>query len=187
MKMPAMKSVIGIQSRTNRETDMTIDFQDESGVSLPIDPVSIASEVIPAVLDYLKCPYEVSVGLLITNDEAIRKLNLEYRQIDAATDVLSFPMENFPTPFDPLWLEGPEAADCFDPDSGELLLGDIVISADHVLAQSEEFGHSVKREFAFLTVHSMLHLFGYDHMTEDDARQMEQIQREILDILEIYR
>ena len=70
--------------------------------------------------------------------------------------------------------------DYFDPDSGELLLGDIVISLDHARAQAEEYGHSLKREIAFLTAHSMLHLFGYDHVNEDDRIQMEKMQEEIL-------
>ena len=70
--------------------------------------------------------------------------------------------------------------DYFDPDSGELLLGDIVISLDHARAQAEEYGHSLKREIAFLTAHSMLHLFGYDHVNDDDRILMEKMQEEIL-------
>ena len=78
-------------------------------------------------------------------------------------------------------------AECFEPDSGELMLGDIVISADKVLEQSAEYGHSVKREYAFLIAHSMLHLMGYDHMTEEDAAEMEHLQEEILKQLNILR
>ena len=74
-----------------------------------------------------------------------------------------------------------------DPDSGELLLGDIVISADKVAAQAEEYGHSRRREFAFLIAHSMLHLMGYDHMTPEDAAEMERLQEEILQQLGIAR
>ena len=75
----------------------------------------------------------------------------------------------------------------FDPDSGELLLGDIVICYDRVIAQAEEYGHSVKREFSFLIVHSLLHLFGYDHIDDNDRIIMENTQRDILDILNITR
>ena len=77
--------------------------------------------------------------------------------------------------------------DCFEPDSGELMLGDIVISADKVLEQAGEYGHSVKREYAFLITHSMLHLMGYDHMTEEEAKEMERLQEEILALLHISR
>lgn len=77
--------------------------------------------------------------------------------------------------------------DCFEPDTGELLLGDIVISADKVLEQAKEYGHSTKREYAFLLTHSMLHLMGYDHMTEEEAREMERLQEEILTQLDIRR
>ena len=78
-------------------------------------------------------------------------------------------------------------ADYFDPESGELLLGDIIISADKVKEQAQKYGHSEKREFAFLTAHSMLHLCGYDHMAEEEAKLMEQKQEEVLTVLGITR
>lgn len=112
-------------------------------------------------------------------------MNREFRQIDAPTDVLSFPMLEYQTPGDFSGFE--EEEDSFDPESGELLLGDIVISKDKVLRQAEEYGHSPKREFAFLIAHSMLHLFGYDHMEEDERLVMEQKQREILERVGILR
>ena len=77
--------------------------------------------------------------------------------------------------------------DYFDPESGELLLGDIVISLDRVKAQAEEYGHSVRREYAFLIAHSMLHLFGFDHMEEDERTVMEQKQRDIMEKIQIMR
>ena len=80
-----------------------------------------------------------------------------------------------------------EQEDCFDPESGELTLGDIVISKDKVLAQAEEYGHSPMREYAFLIAHSMLHLLGYDHMTEEEAADMESRQSRVLDHLNITR
>lgn len=80
-----------------------------------------------------------------------------------------------------------EAEEYFDPESGELLLGDIVISKEKVISQAEEYGHSLEREFAFLIAHSMLHLFGYDHMEEKERLEMEQMQKEILDKLCIRR
>ena len=95
-------------------------------------------------------------------------------------------MVNSETPGDFSFLEE-DSEDCFDPDPGELLLGDIVISADKVAAQAEEYGHSRRREYAFLIAHSMLHLMGYDHMTPEDAAEMERLQEEILQQLGISR
>jgi probable rRNA maturation factor len=165
---------------------MTLDFENESGKDLGLELYELAEEVIEASLDYMDCPYEAQVSLLLTDNEEIHSLNLQHRQIDRPTDVLSFPMVDYETPGDFGFLEE-EGSDCFDPDSGELMLGDIVISMDKVLEQAEEYGHSVKREYAFLITHSMLHLMGFDHMTPEDAAQMEQLQEEILKQLNILR
>ncbi len=78
-------------------------------------------------------------------------------------------------------------ADCFDPDSGELILGDIILSVDRIRSQAQEYGHSMLREFAFLTAHSMFHLCGYDHMEESEAAVMEQKQEAVLTKLGITR
>lgn len=165
---------------------MTIDFENESTKELELELYEIAEEVISFTLDYMNCPYEAQVSLLITDNEEIHRINLEQRQIDRPTDVLSFPMVEYEIPGDFDFLE--DAGDeYFEPDSGELMLGDIVISADKVIEQAEEYGHSIKREYAFLITHSMLHLMGFDHMTEEEAAQMEQLQREILDELQITR
>lgn len=164
---------------------MTIDFENESSLDLGLDLYSIACDVVSCALDYMECPYEAQVSILITDDEEIHQINLEQRQIDRPTDVLSFPMVEYEIPGKFDFLE--ECDDCFDPDSGELLLGDIVISADRVAAQAEEYGHSRKREYAFLIAHSMLHLMGYDHMTKEEADEMERLQEEILRTLGIGR
>lgn len=165
---------------------MTIDFENESTKELELELYEIAEEVISFTLDYMNCPYEAQVSLLITDNEEIHRINLEQRQIDRPTDVLSFPMVEYEIPGDFDFLE--DAGDeYFEPDTGELMLGDIVISADKVIEQAEEYGHSIKREYAFLITHSMLHLMGFDHMTEEEAAQMEQLQREILDELQITR
>ncbi|MCD7817772.1 MAG: rRNA maturation RNase YbeY, partial [Lachnospiraceae bacterium] len=132
---------------------MTIDFQNECEGRLDIDLYAVAEKVIDCTLDIMECPYEVYVGLLVTDNDEIHRLNLEHRQIDRPTDVLSFPMIDFETPGDFGWLEE-EGDNCFDPESGELVLGDIVISADKVVEQAEAYGHSVTREYAFLIAHS---------------------------------
>ena len=113
-------------------------------------------------------------------------MNSEFRQIDRSTDVLSFPQVEYTSPADFSWAEEHEA-DCFDPDSGELVLGDIVVSLDHVKDQAAQYGHGCRREFAFLIAHSMLHLLGYDHMEAQEAAVMEQKQADILDGLGIRR
>ncbi len=166
---------------------MTIDYENEYGEIPGLEPERLAEQVITAALDYLNCPYEERVGLLLTGDEEIHRLNLEHRGIDRATDVLSFPMTQYERPGDFSMFEEEEDVGCFDPDSGELLLGDIVLSMDHVFAQAREYGHSARREFAFLIAHSVLHLVGYDHITEEEAGEMEHIQNEILNQLNITR
>ena len=164
---------------------MTVIFTDEADKSLDIDCEKIARDVGEKALDLLQCPYEASVSLTLTTDEDIRAVNRDFRQIDRATDVLSFPMIPFETPAGYEILE--EDDSFFDMDSGELLLGDILISVDHVLQQAEEYGHSVTREFAFLVAHSMLHLLGFDHMTPEEAEVMEQKQEAVLSALGITR
>ncbi len=132
------------------------------------------------------CPYECSVNMLLTDDAAIHSMNKEFRGIDRATDVLSFPMVDYKEPGNFDGLEE-HTEEYFEPESGELLLGDIVISVERAKAQAAEYGHSVKREMAFLTAHSMLHLFGYDHMEDAERIEMERMQEEILAKLSIGR
>ena len=165
---------------------MTLLYEDEYGKEWPFDPEKLADKVIEACLDYENCPYEVQVNLLLTGNEEIKEMNRDFRQIDSATDVLSFPLLSYEKPADFSHVEE-EEADSFDPESGELMLGDIVISGDKVIFQAEAYGHSVEREFAFLVAHSMLHLCGYDHMTEEEAKEMERRQEEILTGLSITR
>ena len=148
----------------------------------------IAEEVILEALEQEGCPYEAEINLTLVNDEEIRRINEEMRSLDRSTDVLSFPMVDFASPADFDMLEEMEAGegfdtladDVFNPDTGELMLGDIVISVDHCLKQAEEYGHRVQREYAFLIAHSMLHLMGYDHMIPEEAAEMEQRQERIL-------
>ena len=120
-----------------------------------------------------KGDYEVSITF--TDNEEIHDINLYHRNIDSATDVLSFPL------MDENGFSLNHETDCY-------MLGDIVISTEKAIQQAEEFGHSFEREIAFLTVHSMLHLLGYDHVTsEEDEREMFEKQDLILDALGITR
>lgn len=130
-------------------------------------------------------PYEVS--LIFVDNENIRDINEELRGIDAATDVLSFPMLNYE--------EKKVFKDCYlnyefspiDLDEGNLVLGDIVLSLERAQEQSEEFNHSFEREVCYLIIHSILHLLGYDHMEEEDKIIMRKREEEILSKFQINR
>ncbi len=165
---------------------MTIAIENESSVKLDFDYEALIEQVVMGCMDYEDCPYEAEVNVLLTDNEVIHEINKEHRQIDAPTDVLSFPMVDYERPSDFDWLEN-ASEDYFNFETGELVLGDIIISLEKVLEQAENYGHSIKRELAFLVAHSMLHLFGYDHMEEEERTAMEARQRTILDGLGIRR
>lgn len=167
---------------------MSLYMEEEGNLKLPetVDAEATAELVIEAALNYIGCPYEAEINLLLTTDEDIQEMNRMFREMDKSTDVLSFPMLEYETPGDFSRFEE-DSADAFNPESGELMLGDIVISKEKVLAQADAYGHSPRREFAFLIAHSMLHLFGYDHMEEDERTVMERKQREIMELVQIPR
>lgn len=159
---------------------MTINLEYETEIKLNVDYKAIADDIIPAALDYENCPYEAEVNLILTDNEAIQEINRDYREIDAPTDVLSFPMVDFERESDFDHVEE-HVEDYFNPETGELILGDIIISVEKVMEQAEKYGHSKERELAFLIAHSMLHLCGYDHMVDGEREVMERKQREILE------
>lgn len=165
---------------------MTSYVENETEVEMPFDMQEILDKIMDVVMEMEACPYETTVNLLLTDNAGIREYNKNYRELDQETDVLSFPNICFERAGDFGQVEKQEA-DCFDPDSGELILGDIILSADRILLQAQEYGHSVLREFAFLTAHSMFHLCGYDHMDEQEAAVMEQKQEAVLRRLGIVR
>ena len=164
---------------------MTIEITWEAENPFSFDAGAVLKQVIEAALDAEECPYECEVEVLLTDNAGIQEINRENRGIDAPTDVLSFPMAEYPAPGDFSRLE--EDEDCFHPETGELLLGDIVISLDKVREQAEKYGHAEERELAFLTAHSMFHLMGYDHMEEEERKIMEEKQERLLDLLGIRR
>lgn len=165
---------------------MSLMIEQEVDVVFDFDHEKLAQEVVEFAMEHEGFPYEAEVNLTLTDNEGIHEINKMYREIDAPTDVLSFPMLSYEHAGDFSALEeGYE--DNFNPDTGEIMLGDIIISIDRVREQAEAYGHSERREYAFLIVHSMLHLFGYDHMTEEEATQMEAKQHQILDAMQISR
>ncbi len=153
---------------------------------LPFDYVKTATEVLEGFLDATQCPYESEVSILLTGEEEIREINRSQRGVDSVTDVLSFPLHEYSTPagYDEL---DDDSFDDFDPESGELLLGDIVLCLPKMREQASSFGHSTKREYAFLIAHSLLHLAGYDHMLPEDEERMTDMQNAILNDLGITR
>lgn len=164
---------------------MTLHMEYETDTELGFDCASLAKEVAEKVLELEKCPYEVQVNLIVTDNEEIKRVNTEFRGIASPTDVLSFPNCEYPIPGDFSAVE--DDISCMDLDTQELVLGDIMISVDKVISQAEEYGHSTRREFAFLVAHSMLHLTGYDHMEPQEAQEMERFQEEVLQSLGIGR
>ena len=139
------------------------------------------STVITAVLAAEQVDIPCEVNVLVTDDAAIHEINLDMRNVDRPTDVLSFPM------FELVPGEKPGAEDT-DPDTGLVPLGDMVLSLERARAQAEEFGHSVEREICYLAVHSILHLLGYDHMDEGEMKaQMRGREEAILSGLGINR
>ena len=142
----------------------------QNGITVDEALEALVTQVVEKVLTYEECEEEYEVSISFVNNEEIRSLNMEYRDIDTATDVLSFPMVEF---IDEELEEEDENAEYIEE---EIALGDIVISMEKALEQSEEYGHSFNRELAFLLVHGMLHLLGYDH--EEGASEGEMFEKQ---------
>ncbi len=134
-----------------------------------------------ASLKYMEFRTDVEISVVLIDNEGIRDLNNMHRGIDRATDVLSFPMFEYDE-------DGEIIEDYAEfNEMGELCLGDIVISLERAHEQAEEYGHSFEREVGFLSVHSMLHLLGYDHMTPEDEEEMFGYQKDILNEIGLTR
>ena len=152
--------------------DIYIDWELEG--ANPYKP--LLTRVIAAALEAEQVTIPCGVDVLLTTNEGIREINLEQRQIDAATDVLSFPMLEL-TPGVPPTGEG---EDELDPETGLCCLGDMVISVERAKEQAAEFGHSIQRELAYLAVHSVLHLLGYDHLDEGPQKARMRAREEAI-------
>ncbi len=160
---------------------MTHEILFDAEVPVPEGLETHLTSVIAKTLELqgIKTPCEISI--LLTDDAGIHEINLDQRNIDRPTDVLSFPM------FELEAGELPTEED-LDPATGLIPLGDMVLSLERAQAQAQEFGHSVLREFSYLTVHSILHLLGYDHMDEGEMKaQMRGREEMILEMLGISR
>ena len=165
-----------------------INFWDEIAEDINEEELALAKKVIEHILQKEGCPFDCEVNLTMTDNDGIQAVNKEFRDIDKPTDVLSFPNCDFDTPGEFSQFRDEDVYfDCFNPENDYFVLGDIMISRDKMLAQAEEYGHGVTREYAFLIAHSVLHLIGYDHMEEEEAKHMEAKQNEYLNDLGITR
>ncbi len=142
---------------------MTIYYNYEAERKLHIPWMDIISDTVNGTLEYMKYRKEAEVSVTVVDEQEIKALNNEFRGINKVTDVLSFPIGDR------------------NPETGETVLGDIVLCAEKIISQAQEYGHTRKRELAFLTCHSMLHLLGYDHIEDEERQEMEELQRRILD------
>ena len=144
-------------------------------IKLPTGTRLLIRKACNATLKYENFEDNAEVDVSIVNDEIIKEMNREFRNIDDSTDVLSFPL-------------GEDGNYDINPETSALMLGDIVISVEKVIEQAEEFGHSFEREIAFLTVHSMLHLLGYDHANGGlEAVRMREHEETVLEQLGLKR
>lgn len=154
---------------------VNVEISLDEGVTVPEGSEELVVKCCEAVLQYEGFDDLAEVSVTFTDDDRIHELNKQFRNIDRATDVLSFPL-------------GENGVYDTNYDTGAKMLGDVVISVSHAIAQAEEYGHSIQREIGFLTVHSMLHLLGYDHINnEQEEKEMFSRQKEILDMLELKR
>ena len=151
----------------------------EKDTEVPEGFLSLMQQAADAAVEVEGIGRRCAVHILLCDDDMIAEYNRTYRQLDRSTDVLSFPLINYPS--------GRTAGTCdrrlaeaYDDEYDACMLGDLIISVPHALAQAEAYGHSPEREFAFLTVHGLCHLMGYDHIEEADRVRMRRREEEIL-------
>lgn len=161
---------------------MEHDIWVETELETPFPHEDFLRQCITKALELENVTLPCEINVLITDDSGIHQINLEQRQVDAPTDVLSFPM------FDLTAGQPPMDEKFLDPATQRIPLGDMVLSLERASAQAEEYGHSLQRELGYLAVHSVLHLLGYDHMDEgEQKRQMRQREEAIMNELGVPR
>ena len=146
----------------------------ESELDAPFPYEAFLRQCITKALELEQVTLPCEINVLITDNEGIHRINLKQRQVDAPTDVLSFPM------FDLTAGQLPVDERLLDPATNRLPLGDMVISLERATAQAEEYGHSIQRELGYLAVHSVLHLLGYDHMDEGQQKRQMRAREEAI-------
>jgi len=171
-----LKKLFGRFTRHEAEIYGTLPESEVKGIA------AMLRKAVSTALDHEGVKEKTHVDIMLTDNAHIHEINREQRGVDRPTDVLSFPMNRLiPEAFDGELCE-------YDPASGRILLGDMVISLEQCRAQAEEFGHSAEREICYLAVHSVLHLLGYDHMDDGaEKAQMRRHEEEIMDKLKLSR
>lgn len=166
-------------------TQITVQNNLQGKLSASLINEAIDNLLTEVAVNAIKSEYsseDFDVTITYTDNEEIRKLNSEFRDIDKETDVLSFPMQEFKNGFPTKSLDIEK-----NPETGRIYLGDVVLSVEKAAAQAKEYGHSFEREMSFLVAHSILHLLGYDHINDDERKIMEQKQEAILQSMGINR
>ena len=157
------------------EAPVTVNISFDHWTPRKLEVITNIRRCIRAVLREEGVPVPCEINVLVTDDEGIHVINRESRQVDRATDVLSFPMFDLtPGKLPEDWSE------YLDPMTGHCPLGDMAISLERAVAQAKEFGHSARREVGYLTIHSMLHLLGYDHMDEGPQKKQMRLREEAI-------
>ena len=173
---------------------MTIYYENQTDYEFDFDYKKTANDVISKTLLLEHFNYDVEVSITFVDEENIREINKEFRDIDKSTDVLSFPMIEYDSDYSRISDRKEEMYDFLidridikNPDTDEIILGDIVLCIPVIIMQAQEYNHSILREYAFLIAHSMLHLLGFDHIEDDERIIMENKQNQILESLSITR
>jgi len=154
---------------------------EQSAVGIREEHCRLLQDTVLECLKHENIKAGCEVNILLTDDESIKQINKQFRNVDAPTDVLSFPMADIKKG------DINDDGSDYDPDEGLLMIGDIVISTETALRQSELYGHSFEREIAFLTAHGVFHLLGYDHMEKDEEAEMMEKQEAVLNKLGLRR
>lgn len=165
---------------------MNIYFENCIEKNISFNFEEIGTRIVKYVLEKFECPYEITVSVYLVDEEEIRTLNRENRDIDKVTDVLSFPNIPFEKQAD-FSIIADSVCDYKDPENDDIILGDVVICVKRMEEQAVSYGHSTIREYGFLLTHSLLHLLGYDHIEDEERIVMEKLQSQILDELNITR
>lgn len=138
-------------------------LENETSDEISEEQIAELKRVCEMIMENEECNFDAEISFTFTDNDGIREINREYRDIDRATDVLSFPMLEF---------DGDETDAEYETEDGLVMLGDIVISIERAREQAVQFNHSLRRELAFLTAHSMLHLLGYDHVDDPEGEKI---------------
>ena len=152
---------------TVKKMKVKVNINNEQKIKLPVGTKLLVRKACIATLVEENFLDNAEVDVTFVDDEMIKEYNSEYRNIDKSTDVLSFPL-------------GADGIYDTNPETGNKMLGDIVISVEHAIAQGELYGHGLRREIAYLTVHSMLHLLGYDHVDEGIEKAKMREKEEVI-------